>query len=200
MGCLYAGLQTDFNCKATHCLKQQFKMTLVTEPLLPHPLPECLYCVGENHLILPGTLLSAYKSELSALGINPDVQPEEKRTGPIGGKDEKATNEHFSQAFNGSCARVQLAVLNPNKKESFISDVFIEAMCGGSVAFIDIPCGCGASFISVLTVIAELRRESILPRQPLKIRLVAGDISPSALSIAERTGETQDRHIMFDTK
>ncbi len=105
--------------------------------------------------------------------------------GIFGGSSEDETNLHFAQRFDGSCARVELAVLDPKEQLKDVSDQFIRAFSGGQIRLLDIPCGCGAASAGILTTIAELRRLNILPRQPLEVFLTGGDVSDSARMYVE---------------
>lgn len=66
---------------------------------------------------------------------------------------------------------------------------------------LDIPCGAGATSINLLAITAALREASSIPRQPLEVYLVAGDISESARIYAQeminRTKEDFTRQGIF---
>ena len=102
--------------------------------------------------------------------------------GAIGGESQEETDLHFAHRFDGSCARVELAVLDPKSELKDLSDHFIRAFSGGRVRLLDIPCGCGAASAALLTTVAELRRRNVIPREPLEVFLTGGDISDPARS------------------
>jgi hypothetical protein len=79
---------------------------------------------------------------------------------------------------------VELAVLDPKDELDDASDHFFRAFSGGRVGLLDVPCGSGAASASLLTTVAELRRQNVIPREPLEVFLVGGDISDSALDNA----------------
>jgi len=58
-------------------------------------------------------------------------------------------------------------------------------LAGNEVVVLDAPCGAAAATLAVLSTIAELRRVEILPRVPLTIKLVGGELSPHAIEIAK---------------
>lgn len=100
--------------------------------------------------------------------------------GPVGGIDKEATDEHLMWRFTGSAARVQLAMLDPQSTMSQVADAFALIFSGGRVALADLPCGSGAAILSILSTLAELRRRELLPRQPLEIVFIGGEISEHA--------------------
>jgi hypothetical protein len=103
---------------------------------------------------------------------------------PIGGISLEATNEHFAKAFDGSLARCQLAVLDPLDRLGDVSNGFIRCLAGNEVVVLDAPCGAAAAVLSTLCTIAELRKSAIIPRLPLTIKFVGGELSPFAIAIA----------------
>lgn len=148
----------------------------------PADIPSTIFD-GTGTIIFPDCLASAYRGVLSATGnleraltITPD--------GQTGGPSSAAAADHFVSAFSGSCARLKLAALDPKRDLQDASDLFMRAFSGGKVALLDAPCGAGAASAALLSTIAELRRLEVIPRVPLDVHLVAGDISPDALSYA----------------
>lgn len=139
----------------------------------------------EKLLFLPPDLAGSYRVVLEATGLL-DAALTATAQGDIGGESAKDTAEHFTRNFSGSCGRVQLAVLDPKETLGEASNHFIRTFSGGKVALLDIPSGSGAGSATVLSAIAHLRKESVLPRTPLDVWLVAGDKSQAALDNAER--------------
>jgi hypothetical protein len=97
---------------------------------------------------------------------------------------QEATDEHFAQAFSGSVARAQLAVLDPKQEVTRAANAFIETLSGNKVCLVDVPSGAGAASLSFLSTIAQLRAEAVLPRLPLDVHLVAGEIAAPARTYA----------------
>jgi hypothetical protein len=151
-------------------------------------------------LQLAPDLASTYHGVLQATGLLNDALSATAR-GDIGGESAKDAAEHFSRNFSGSCGRVQLAVLDPKDSLGESSNHFIRAFSGGSVALLDIPCGSGAGSATVLSAIAHLRKESVLPRTPLDVWLLAGDKAQPALDNAARVlsalGPLLERQAVF---
>jgi hypothetical protein len=102
----------------------------------------------------------------------------------IGGIDKKATDEHLAWRFSGSCARVQLAMLDPHNHLSEVADAFARVFSGGTILMADVPCGSGAAAMSILATVAELRKRGCVPRQPLYVKLVGGELSEFARGYA----------------
>lgn len=146
--------------------------------LEPKDIPQSLWD-GENLLRLPQSLRDAYLETLTSSGLLEEAR-KALFNGAKGGESREETDLHFAHRFDGSCARVELAVLDPKGDLSAVSNHFIRAFSGGRIRLLDIPCGCGAASATLLTTVAELRHRRILPREPLEVFLTAGDISCTA--------------------
>jgi hypothetical protein len=129
---------------------------------------------------------TTWTTSLDLYGLR-SLANESREESTVGGISEEATNKHFAWCFPGSCARVQLSVLDPNAELNEVSDAFIRVFSGGSVLLVDLPCGGGAGALTVLSVLYQLRREMKVPRQPLTITIIGGEISPFARAYAEHT-------------
>ncbi len=103
---------------------------------------------------------------------------------PLGGLSKQKTDEHFAQAFDGSVARTQLALLDPLLHLNRTSNAFISCLAGSNLSLTDAPCGAGAAAFSFLASIAELRARNVLPREPLYVALIGGELSEPALLYA----------------
>ncbi len=147
-----------------------------------------------NLLQLSPDLVGSYRVVLEATGLF-DVALTATAQGDIGGEGAKDTADHFTRNFSGSCGRVQLAVLDPKQTLGEASNHFIRTFSGGKVALLDIPSGSGAGSATVLSAIAHLRKQSILPRTPLDVWLVAGDKSQAALENASRMLDALEPHL-----
>ena len=151
--------------------------------LLPRDIPQSLWD-GHNLLRLPVPLASAYIENLVERGLLEEAfRVSGRELG--GGESEEETIQHFAHRFDGSCARVELAVLDPKQNLGNVSNHFIQAFSGGRIRLLDIPCGCGAASAALLTTVAELRRQDVIPRMPLEVYLTGGDISETALNYAK---------------
>lgn len=142
-------------------------------------LPESLWCNERNIIKLPDLLVQKWKVLLEQNDLT-DLAKQKAEQGFIGGISKEETDKHLAWRYNGSCGRVILSLLDPNHKLSKVSDAYAEIFAGQKVFFADLPSGSGAAVISILTTLAELRDHNILPRIPLEISIVAGEISESA--------------------
>ena len=150
--------------------------------LTPKDIPLALI-TDDGLLCLPQKLREAYFKTLEKGGLLERARKCSPRD-TIGGRSRADTDQHLAHKFSGSCSRVELAILDPKNELGDSSDGFIRAFSGGRVSLLDIPCGCCAASATVLSTIAELRRQQILPRQPLEVFLTGGDFSSSARTYA----------------
>jgi len=146
-------------------------------------LPESLWRKGTNCLILPPLLVSAWQALLEAEGLT-DKANLPVPDNLIGGITKDATNDHLTWRFTGSSARVQMAMLDPLSSLDQISDAFAKTFSGGQVFLADLPCGSGAAVLTILATIAELRRTNKVPRTPLHVTVLGGEISEFARAYA----------------
>jgi hypothetical protein len=163
--------------------------------LLSSDIPMTLWHRNERTLLIPGAICRTYKEMLAAKGLLRCAQDEDCDDGPVGGITEEDTRKHFATRFSGSVARTQLAVLDPMDELRGTSDLFVRALGGGRVGLLDIPCGAGAASIDLLAATAALREARRIPRQPLEVRLVAGDISECARVYALDMIEGMKEHL-----
>lgn len=157
---------------------------MVKRLLLPTDIPRQLWICEADCLCLPQLLTGKYKEVLARKGLLNCAQHDPSDEGPVGGITESDTQKHFATRFSTSVARAQLAVLDPKEQLAVTSDAFLEAFSGGKISLLDIPCGAGAVSSSLLSTICALRESGAVPRQPLFVKLVAGDLSPYALDYA----------------
>lgn len=75
-------------------------------------------------------------------------------------------------------------MLDPNNDLPKVADAFARVFSGGTVLLTDVPCGSGAAALSILSTIADLRRQERLPRYPLTVKLVGGELSEFARDYA----------------
>lgn len=148
-------------------------------------LPATLWNGTDEYLCLPPRLVAVYADALRSAGLYDTALSTKHIESPVGGISQEETDAHFAKAFSGSCARVQLAILDPHNKMPFVADSFAKLLSGGRVAIADIPSGAGAAVLAVLHNIAELRRASVVPREPLDVIILGGEISEAARRYAE---------------
>jgi hypothetical protein len=147
-------------------------------------LPETLWRQGDRVLILPPDLIRTWLALLDRHNLRALAMQRDGTGGCIGGISREATNKHLAWRFTGSTARVQLAMLDPESHMPNVADAFAQIFSGGRVALADLPCGSGAAAITILTVLAELRRQSRVPREPLDVTIIGGEISADARGYA----------------
>lgn len=142
-------------------------------------IPDSLWSSKDSVLHLPPQLISSWEMLLDkyalrekAMGRCPD--------GVEGGISKEDTDNHLAWRFTGSSARVMLPMLDPNEDLAEIPDVFTRIFSGNKVFLADLPCGSGSASMSILSVFCELRKQGRLPRMPLEIVIVGGEISRHA--------------------
>lgn len=149
-------------------------------------LPESLWRQSDRVLKLPPDLIRAWltlldRHNLRALAEQPIAG------GCIGGNNRDATNKHLAWRFTGSSARVQLAMLDPESDMPHIADAFAQIFAGGRVAVADLPCGSGAAILTILTVLAELRKQGRVPREPLDLIVIGINAVQAAAQVLRLT-------------
>jgi SAM-dependent methyltransferase len=138
-------------------------------------------------LRLPRMLIEVYGEMLDELNLRADAENQSPNDeGPQGGRTEDETLKHFSRNFSGSCARVQFVALDPKEVFKTTRDAFTRMFSGSHLHILDIPCGAGAAGATLLCLAAELRQQGVLPRQPLFVSVVGGDISKPAQKLTRR--------------
>lgn len=154
----------------------------------PDMIPKSLWDNSEKTLTLPHAITDSWKKILGEKGLLKEATKNNFR-GEVGGVDEEATHKHYSFNYNGSCARFQLAFLDPKEDLKEVSDAFVKSLGGYDVFITDIPSGTGAASLSLLCNIAQLREEKVFPPIPMNIEILAGEISESAIVIFQESFE-----------
>lgn len=146
----------------------------------PDDLPDSLWDRSDQALSLAPSLVTAYTTLLDRHGLRTLAMQTPPPDGPVGGVSKEETDKHLAWGFPGSAARVQLAVLDPKGHVPHIADAFTRLLAGNKVAIADVPCGSGAAVLSILATLAELRKHDRVPREPLELVIVTGEISEFA--------------------
>lgn len=146
----------------------------------PRLLPKTLWNASKSTIRLPPALAEQYVELLSKLDLLEVASKRDSRNAPVGGLSQEDTDMHLAQAFDGSVARAQLAILDPCGDLPEISDMLIKCLAGNDICIVDSPSGAGAASLAFLCTIAELRASAVLPRQPLTVLLLAGELSEPA--------------------
>jgi len=142
-------------------------------------LPDSLWCEKSENIILPDQLIHQWKELLNENSLL-DLAKEKAPKGFEGGISKEDTDKHLAWRYNVSCARVILSLLDPKAKLSEISDAYASIFAGNKVFVADLPSGSGAATVSILCTLYELRKNNILPRHPLEVTIIAGEISETA--------------------
>lgn len=151
----------------------------------PADIPETLWHTETKCLRLAPELLTAWKYLLKDVGLE-EKALQAVPAGKIGGLSKKETDDHLAWRFSGSSARVQLSLLDPHHELADVADTFAKVLSGGTVLIADLPCGSGAAVLTLLASIAELRQEDRIPRNPLYVKVVGGELSKFARDYASR--------------
>jgi hypothetical protein len=142
-------------------------------------IPPSLWCPQAENIHLPAKLVELWVELLeqnNLLGLSKQIAPQ----GFEGGISKEDTDKHLAWRYNGSCARVLLSMLDPKHELADVSDTYASIFAGNKVFLADLPSGSGAALVSILCALYELRANNVLPRHPLKIVIVAGEISQTA--------------------
>jgi hypothetical protein len=158
-------------------------MKAVARLVHPDDLPVQLFACDTRCLRFSSGLAAGYRHVLNAHGLL-EAAASAVHESDIGGAAAYQAERHFMTAYSGSCARIELAILDPHGTLVEASNAFISAFAGGKVGLLDIPCGGGAASASLLCTVAELRAQRIVPALPLAVQLVGGDISEAARGYA----------------
>lgn len=119
--------------------------------LKPEHLPASLWSdthrdenVSEHGLVrLPSSLTKAYNRLIDRFGLRPLADSRDPNYPPVGGLTQDQTDKHFAQAFDGSCARVQLALMDPLNRGMKASNSLVRSLAGNRLVFADAPCPFG---------------------------------------------------------
>ena len=152
-------------------------MGLFTNALLPASLWR------DSVLFFPDCLNDVYEAKLRSIGRVEDARVHGGSENIYGGENLDETHDHFCRMYPNSLSRVQCVLLDPEDAFSEISRDLLSSMSSHRLAILDIPCGAGASLLSALSTLSELRRSRLLPMTPLSISILGADISSHALAI-----------------
>jgi hypothetical protein len=151
-------------------------------------IPTSLWSKENSILHLPPQLVSSWKMLLDKYQLTEKAMTKAP-DGFEGGISEEDTDNHLAWRFTGSSARVILTMLDPLQELTEIPDAFSRVFSGNTVFLADLPCGSGAASISILSVFCELRKQGKIPRMPLHIVILGGEISRYAQNYAREALE-----------
>lgn len=138
-----------------------------------------------SRLSIAPPLAGACLSSLDAHGLTKLSRGPRPDPPPVGGLTKEATDKHYAHAFDGSAARAQLALLDPTTEVKTTAQTLQKFFTAGTLTFIDVPAGAGAAALAIICSIVTLRAEGALPRLPLHINLILGEISEPARDYAD---------------
>lgn len=147
-------------------------------------IPPTLWDAENGALWVPPVLARAYVARIQARGLIRLSETRDPDNPPVGGLTQELTDKHFAQAFDGSVARAELALLDPKGEVNHASDTCLRGLAGDRLRLTDAPCGAGAASLAFLATIAELRAKNVLPRQPLTVVLLGAELSNPARAYA----------------
>lgn len=152
-------------------------------------IPNSLWNRDNSVLHLPPQLISSWTMLLNKYGLLDEAMTQAP-DGFIGGMSKEDTDKHLAWRFTGSSARVMLSMLDPFEDLNEISNAFARTFSGNRVFLADLPCGSGAASMSILSVLCELRKQNRVPRMPLEVMIVGGEISKYAQNYAKEALES----------
>ena len=148
-------------------------------------LPGSLWVAKSGVLRIPPEVSLAYVSCLEKHSLLESAKGDRPNPPPVGGYSQEQTDLHFAHAFDGSVARVELALLDPHDQVASTSETLRRFLTGGSLCLVDVPCGAGAAALALLGTTSSLREAGLLPRVPLNVHIIGGEISAPARAYAE---------------
>ena len=138
----------------------------------------------DSALQIPVCLCDSYWSLIEKHNMTKAALTQVNTSGHLfGGRSTEDTLQHFAQRYGVNSCRVESLVIDPESAFKSIPDDIITSFSDGNVAILDMACGTGAAGASLLSTIAVLRANGILPKLPLNVRIIGGDCSDLALDI-----------------
>lgn len=141
-------------------------------------LPKTLW---DNEILhLPKQLSSSHMSFLIKNGWQANYEP--SSSGGVGGATNAEAQDHVTNRFLNSAARMQFVCTDPKKERPEVREMVLDQMATGRVFLLDVAAGNGAGTLAMLALICELRNRQIVPTLPLNVNIWGLDISPAALN------------------
>lgn len=152
-------------------------MTVPLASFFGKDLPKSIWKSDVLHL--PNPLIDAHADFLIEKGWIGSYQP-----GPgagVGGKLPKEAQDHVTNRFLNSAARMQFVCSDPNDNQPDVRDMVLEQLGDGNVFLLDLAAGNGAGTLAMLALLCELRAHKTIPTLPLNLSIVGVDFSAEAL-------------------
>ncbi len=150
----------------------------------PKQLPSSLWDTDDETIHISPSLALAYETVIDRYGLRELGTIRDLNDAPVGGESRERSDQHFAQQFDGSVARIQLALTDPKNAVPPMSNGIAKTLAGNRVTLTDAPCGAGAAAFALLCAIAELRASKVLPREPLDVLLLGAELSEHARAYA----------------
>lgn len=145
-------------------------------------IPEELWL--NSKLKLAETLRDSYSDKLNELGVLEKATEGNPGAAAIhGGVTDEETIDHFAYRFPASSGRIEFVTISPVEELVPVSNAVLSTFSKGEVSVLDIPGGAGAAISSLLTTLAVLRRDGVIPTLPMTVRVLCGDLAPKANEI-----------------
>lgn len=146
-------------------------------PLSGVPLGELW---SQEILRLPRVLREKYEALLTACGFIAEARIGAGGRGVIGGDTAEEAKGHLIHRFPVSGARMQFMMVSGREQLRPAASDLISAFSEGRIRLLDVPCGAGASSVTFISLLSELRQKGCLPTTPLNIDVLGGDTSAPA--------------------
>ncbi|NDP62411.1 hypothetical protein [Polaromonas sp.] len=140
--------------------------------------PQTLWDKGQ--LCLAKKLCDIYTDFLNEKGWLKNYQP--KTSGDIGGASSAQAQDHVTNRFLNSAARMQYVCIDVNNEQPKSRMMVLDQLAQGEIFILDLAAGHGAGTLSILSTICELRDQKIIPTLPLNVNIRGIDMSPDALN------------------
>ncbi len=144
-------------------------------------IPDTLY--KKKVIYLPPQIIKTYKKKLIKYKIYSYAEKYDPKEKSLGGKDKKSTLQHFARRFQNSGSRTEYLILNPDKVFNSTQKDLLSTFGYGEVSILDIPCGTGGGIFTLLSTIAELKKNNVIDTLPLNLNILAADFSKDALKV-----------------
>lgn len=139
--------------------------------------PQSLWDKGQ--LCLAKKLCNVHTNFLKEKDWLKNYKPE--NSGDIGGASLAEAQDHVTNRFLNSAARMQYVCIDANNEQPRSRMMVLDQLAQGEIFILDLAAGHGAGTLAILSTICELRHEKIIPTLPLNVYIRGIDISPHAL-------------------
>ena len=114
-------------------------------------LPTTLWNAEVLHL--PVQLSSSHWSFLVKNGWQSNYQP--SSSGGVGGATKAEAEDHVTNRFLNSAARMQFVCTDPKKEHPEVREMVLDQMASGQIFLLDVAAGNGAGTLAILALICR---------------------------------------------